>query len=111
MVGGRVALYFLEIVGVMYGDGFGVLVLGMMFLCVNFFVFLEILGTIESLGTYFAGMGLERGVNSEMGSDVVTLCAGGAAVLPSAGETEVVGALSADVVVAEMVVERLWIGK
>lgn len=110
-VGRRVALDFLEIFWVMYGDGFGVFVLGMMFFCVNFFVFLEILRTLESLVAYFACMRLERGVNSEVRSDVVTLCAGGPAVLPSTSKTEVVGALSADVVVAKMIVERLWIGK
>jgi hypothetical protein len=38
---------------------------------------------------------------------VVALCAGGATVLPLAGETEVVCALAADVVVAKMVVEGL----
>jgi hypothetical protein len=42
---------------------------------------------------------------------VVPLGAGGAAVLPPAGETEIVGALSAYVVVAEMVIEGLWVGK
>ena len=48
---------------------------------------------------------------SEMAGNVVTLRTGGAAVLPVAGETEVVCALAADVVVAEMVVEGLWVGE
>ena len=46
-----------------------------------------------------------------MACDVVALGAGGAAVLPPAGETEVVGGLSADVVVAEVVVEVLGVGE
>ena len=54
-------------------------------------------------------MWLEGGVDSKMAGDVVTLSAGCAAVLPFAGEAEVVGALAADVVVAEMHVECLWV--
>lgn len=46
-----------------------------------------------------------------MAGYVVTLCAGGTTVLPLAGETEIVGALATDVVVAEMVVESLGVGK
>jgi hypothetical protein len=46
-----------------------------------------------------------------MAGDMVPLCAGGATVLPLAGETEVVGALAAYVLVAEMVVEGLWVGE
>lgn len=44
-----------------------------------------------------------------MTCDVVSLCAGGVAVLPHAGEAEVACALAADVVVAEMVVKRLGV--
>jgi hypothetical protein len=46
---------------------------------------------------------------SEMTSDMVALGTGRATVLPLASETEVVCALSADVVVAEMVVEHLCV--
>ena len=42
---------------------------------------------------------------------MVALSAAGVAILPFAGETEVAGALAADVVVAEVVVERLWVGE
>ena len=42
---------------------------------------------------------------------MVALCACCAAVLPLAGEAEVVCALPADVVVAEVVVEGLWVGE
>lgn len=40
---------------------------------------------------------------------MIALGAGGTAVSPFAGETEVVGALATYVVVAEVVIERLWI--
>jgi hypothetical protein len=40
---------------------------------------------------------------------MVPFGAGCAAVLPGACQTEVVGALAADMVVAEMVIESLWI--
>jgi hypothetical protein len=33
------------------GDGLGVLMLGMMLFCMNFFVLLEILGSLEGLST------------------------------------------------------------
>lgn len=46
-----------------------------------------------------------------MTRDVVSLRTGSVAILPSAGETEVVGALPADVVVTEMVVQELRIIK
>jgi hypothetical protein len=42
--------------------------------------------------------------------DVISLRASCAAVLPLTSETEVVGALSADVVVAEVVVEYFGVG-
>ena len=70
-------------------------------------------------GVYWErGVSDERGVEgrgggglrtSEVTGDVITFCAGGAAVFPLAGETEVVGALPTDVVVAEVVIERLWV--
>lgn len=44
-----------------------------------------------------------------MACNVVALCAGCRAVLPLAGEAEVVGALSANVVVAEVVIEGICI--
>ena len=48
-----------------------------------------------------------RGTNvtSEVAGDVISLCTSCAAILPLTGETKIVGALSADVVVAEMVIE------
>lgn len=52
-----------------------------------------------------------KGRTSEMARDVVAFCAAGAAVSPLASETEIVCRLSADVFVAEMVVEQLWVGE
>lgn len=46
-----------------------------------------------------------------MAGYVITLSTRGAAVLPFASKAEIVGALAADVVVAEMVVKDLWVGK
>lgn len=46
---------------------------------------------------------------SKMACDMVSLSTGGTAVLPLAGETEVVCAFPTDVCIAEMVVERFWI--
>jgi hypothetical protein len=46
-----------------------------------------------------------------MTGDMITLCTGSDAVFPFASETEVIGALSAYVIVAEMVVESLGVGE
>lgn len=83
--------------------------LGMVGLGMYLLVLLEILGALEALLADLADMGLERGVDAEMGGDVVALCAGCAAVPPPAGQTEVVCRLAADVVVAEVVVEMLGV--
>ena len=50
-----------------------------------------------------------EGQASKMGSDVISFCAGGCAVLPLAGETKVVCTFSADVYIAEMIVKRFWV--
>jgi hypothetical protein len=46
-----------------------------------------------------------------MAGDMITLCAGRGAVFPLASETEVIGALPADVVVARMIVKGLGVGE
>lgn len=46
-----------------------------------------------------------------MTCDVVTFCAGGVTVPPLAGQTEIASTLSSDVVIAKMIVERLWVGQ
>ena len=50
-------------------------------------------------------------MDAQMACDVVALCACRLAVLPLACETEIVGALAADVLVAEMVVKGLRVRK
>lgn len=52
----------------------------------------------------------ENDITSEVTCDVISLGAGRTAIFPPASETKVVGALSADVVIAEVVVEELWVG-
>jgi hypothetical protein len=60
---------------------------------------------------YMGGEVRQDGNTSEMAGDMITLGTGCAAVLPLAGEAEVVGALAANMVIAEMVVEGLWVEK
>jgi hypothetical protein len=52
----------------------------------------------------------EKNVTSEVAGDVISLRASCTTILPLASETKVVGALSADVVVAEVVVEDFSVG-
>jgi hypothetical protein len=67
-----------DVGGIVYGDGLGVLVLGVVLLCVDLFVLFEVLGTLERLladlrgvsgaqgragDGYLADMGLEGGVH------------------------------------------------
>lgn len=49
-------------------------------------------------------------VTSEVAGDVISFRAGCAAIFPFAGEAKVVGTLSADVVVAQVVVEQFCVG-
>jgi hypothetical protein len=88
-----------------------VLVLLVVLLCVNLFMLFEILRSLERFLANLADVGLERGVYSEMASDVVSLSTAGATVLPFAGETEIVGALASNMVVAKVVVEGLGVAK
>lgn len=46
---------------------------------------------------------------SEMRRDVIALSARSATVLPFAGEAQIAGALAADVLIAQVVVERLGV--
>ena len=92
----------------------------------NLLVLLEILWAFEGLAADFADVGLEGCVHyvqgqgadkrangrrrtSEMARNVIALGAGGVAVLPLAGQTEIVGGLAADMVIAQVIVEVLWV--
>lgn len=68
-----------------------------------FDMLLQILWTLEGLSAEITFVGLERNVNTDMRGDVVALDGGGAAVAPLAGEIQVVGALAADVTLANMI--------
>ncbi len=69
-------------------------------------VLLEILRALESLSAEVTFVWLEGDVYSNVGCDMVALDGGGPAGLPATGEVQVVGALSADVLLADVVLER-----
>lgn len=57
---------------------------------------LQILRSLEGLATKLALVGLERNMDADVGSNVVTLHCGSATLTPGAGEVEVVGRFSAN---------------
>ena len=83
----------------------------MMSFGMNLLVLLEVLGALEALLADLAYVGLEGSMNAKMRGDMVALCTGGTAVLPLAGQTEIVGGLAADMVIAQVIVEVLWVGE
>lgn len=66
-------------------------------------VLLEILGTLERLATEIAFVRLQRDVNADVRSDVITLDGGGTAVTPLAGQVKVVGALAPHVTLTDVI--------
>ena len=66
-------------------------------------MFLQILGTFERLSAEFALVRFERDVDSDVRGDVVAFDSGGATGPPLAGQVEVICALTADVTLADMV--------
>lgn len=101
----------LDIVLVVDGDRLGVPVRHMMLLGMNLFMLLQILRTLEWLAADLADVGFEWRVDSEMRSDVVALGTCGTAALPFARQTQVVGRLASNVVVAEMDIEQFGVGE
>ena len=65
-------------------------------------VFLEILGTLESLATELAFVRFQGNMYSNVGGDVVALDSRGPALTPSAGEVQVVSGLAADMSLADV---------
>ena len=65
-------------------------------------VLLEVLGALERLAAEVALVGLERDVDADVRRDVVALDRGGAARVPLARQVEVVGALAADMLLANV---------
>jgi hypothetical protein len=69
-------------------------------------VLLEILGSLESFAAKVALVGLERDMYANVRSDVITLDSRSAAIAPLASEVQVVGALAADMALADMVLHK-----
>jgi hypothetical protein len=61
------------------------------------------LGTLESLSTEVALVGLKRDVYANVGSNMVSLDGGSSAGSPRTSKAKVIGALASNVDVAEMV--------
>lgn len=70
-------------------------------------VLLQVLGALEGLATEVALVRLQRNMDANMRRDVVALDSCGAARVPLAGQIQVVGALSAHMSLADMIVESL----
>ena len=69
-------------------------------------MFLEILRALKRLAAEIALVRLERDVNTNVGGDVVALDRRGAALVPLAGQVQVVGALPTDVFLANVLLKR-----
>jgi len=65
-------------------------------------MFLQVLRSLEGFAAKVTFVRLERNVHANVRSDVIALDCGGTAVSPLAGEVQIVGALSADVSLANM---------
>jgi len=70
-------------------------------------VLLEILRTLESFAAEIALVRLQRYVNTDVRSNVVTLDRGGATVAPLAGQIQIVGALATNVTLTDVVLEAV----
>jgi hypothetical protein len=68
-------------------------------------VLLEILGALERLATEVALMRLQRHVNADVRSNVITLDGGSAAVTPLARQIQVVGALAPNMAFAYVILQ------
>lgn len=70
-------------------------------------VLLQVLWALEALAALDALVWLQRNVNTDVGSNVVALNGGGAAVSPSTGQVKVVGRLASNMALADVLVECL----
>lgn len=68
---------------------------------------LQILGTLEALATEVALVRLERNMDTNVRRDVVALDGGCAAIVPAAGQVQIVSALATDMALANVVIEGL----
>lgn len=78
-------------------------------------MFLQILWSLESLSAEITLVGFEGHVNSNVGCDVVALDCGGAALVPSTCQVEVVCALATYMFLADVILYNelsffAWVG-
>ena len=70
-------------------------------------MFLQVLRTLEGLAAEVTLVRLQKHVNANVRSDVIALDRGRSARVPLTGQVEVVGALSTDVALANVVLMRI----
>lgn len=70
---------------------------------VSLHVLLQILGSLESLAAEVALMRLQWDMDADVRSDVISLDSGGTAVAPLAGQVQVVGALTTNMALANVI--------
>lgn len=66
---------------------------------------LQILGTFEGLAAKVTLMWLERDMDTNVRSDVVTFYSGSAAITPLASQVQVVGALASNMTLANVILD------
>jgi len=74
---------------------------------VSFDVLLQILRTLEALAAHVASMRLERNVDSDVASNVISFDCFGVAISPGTGQAEVVGRFASNMCFAQMIVKIL----
>jgi len=74
-------------------------------------VLLEILGPLERLATEVALVRLQRDVDTDVRSDVVSLDCRRTAAGPLTGEVEVVGRLAPNMALTDVIIKNLWCRK
>lgn len=70
-------------------------------------VFLQVLGTLKGLLADLTLVWLQWNMDSDMGSDMVSLDCCSPARVPATGQVEVVGALSSDVLLTDVFLEEV----
>jgi hypothetical protein len=75
-------------------------------LVTDLYMLLQILGALEGLSTEVALVGLQGNMDADVGSDVVSLDRGGAAGVPTTSQIQVVGALTSDMLLTDMVLDE-----
>jgi hypothetical protein len=78
---------------------------------VSLHVLLQILRTLECLATEVALMRLQWNMDTNVRSNVISLDCGGAAVAPLAGQVQVVGALTTNVTLTNVILHGVSIRK